>query len=117
MTVHVTGRASWQVKNAKAAYDGMARPAISFSLDEDGARLFGELTGDNIDRPLCILLNGLAVSAPLIRERISGNGLITGSFTPEETQRLADLLCEGALPARLKEEPVSLTIVGRVIVP
>lgn len=106
-----SGQTNWRVKTAQAAIDQVGRPAISFSLDRDGSRLFGQLTGGNIDRPLCILLNGQAVSAPLVHEPISGGVMITGSFTHQETERFARLLCEGPLPAPLKEEPVSVTLV------
>jgi len=86
--------------------------AVDFALDEKGGRLFGNLTYRNIGRPLCILLDGLAISAPNVESRITTSGQITGSFTQTEVADLVDKLNAGSLPARLIEQPISVKSIG-----
>jgi preprotein translocase subunit SecD len=77
-------------------------PAVSFVLDAQGARLFGDATTSNVGRQLAIVLDGYVQSAPVIREPITGgHGQISGRFTFEEAQDLANVLRNGALPAPL----------------
>lgn len=107
----IPGEAAWSVKDAGPSEDAFGRPTISFTLDEKGGELFGELTGTNIGRPLCILLDGIAVSAPTVQSRIHTRGIITARFTRQEARQMANTLRAGGLPARLMEEPVSVEIV------
>jgi preprotein translocase subunit SecD len=80
----------------------MEGPTVSFVLDAQGARLFGEATTSNVGRQLAIVLDGYVQSAPVIREPITqGHGQISGRFTFEEAQDLANVLRNGALPAPL----------------
>lgn len=75
-------------------------PYVSLTFDSKGARLFSQITGQNIRRRLAILLDGVVESAPVIRERIpSGRAQITGKFSVEEANDLAIVLRAGALPA------------------
>ncbi|MBN2139239.1 MAG: hypothetical protein JW720_15665 [Sedimentisphaerales bacterium] len=104
--------AGWLVKEAKTTADEFGRLAVDLTLDQRGAALFDELTGANIGRPLCILLDGSAMSAPVITSRIFGRVLITGRFTRKETERMVRILSAGGMPAHLVEEPVSVTVVG-----
>ncbi len=77
-------------------------PTVSFMLDAQGARLFGDATTANVGRQLAIVLDGYVQSAPVIREPITqGHGQISGRFTFEEAQDLANVLRNGALPAPL----------------
>jgi preprotein translocase subunit SecD len=77
-------------------------PAVSFVLDSRGARLFGDATTANVGRQLAIVLDGFVQSAPVVREPITqGHGQISGRFTFEEAQDLANVLRNGALPAPL----------------
>jgi len=78
------------------------QPAVSFVLDKEGARLFGEMTKNNIGRQLAIVLDDKVITAPVIRSVIDGGrGEISGSFTVAEANELALLLRAGALPAPL----------------
>ena len=80
----------------------MEGPTVNFVLDAQGARLFGDATTANVNRQLAIVLDGYVQSAPVIREPITGgHGQITGRFTFEEAQDLANVLRNGALPAPL----------------
>ena len=94
----VTGR---DLRTARASLDEFNQPAVSFSLNREGARKFGEVTGQNIGRSLAILLDGRVETAPTIEGRITDEGRISGSFTQEETADLALVLRSGALPASL----------------
>jgi preprotein translocase subunit SecD len=95
----VTGR---DLRTAKPSLDEVNRPAVSFSLNQDGARKFGKATGENIGRRLAIILDGRVQSAPVIEGRIFDEGRISGgSFTQQEVQDLSLVLRSGALPASL----------------
>jgi preprotein translocase subunit SecD len=77
--------------------------AVDFTLDARGTRQFGDITRANVGRNLAIVLDGNVSSAPTIREPITGGrGQITGRFTFEEAQDLANVLRNGALPAPLR---------------
>ena len=94
----VTGR---DLRNARPTLDENNRPAVSFSLNQDGARKFGQFTQANIGRQLGIVLDNRVQSAPVIQSRIDDEGRITGNFTNQEAQDLSLKLRSGALPANL----------------
>lgn len=78
------------------------QPVVSFVLDKEGARLFTEMTQNNIGRSLAIVLDDEVITAPVIRSVIAGGrGEISGAFTVAEANELALLLRAGALPAPL----------------
>ena len=94
------------LKNAYADVDqgystGRAGQAVvSFELDKQGARTFGRVTGDNIDRRLAIVLDNRVFMAPNIRSKIPhGRGVIEGMESMESAKDLAIVLRAGALPA------------------
>ncbi len=91
------------LKDAHAAFDQRTKePIITFRFDAVGARAFGEITSRNVGRPFAIVLDGKVLSAPVIREPITGgSGQIRGNFTVGETTVLAALLRSGSLPAPL----------------
>jgi len=92
----ITGR---DLRNARPSLDENGLPAFGFSLNQDGARRFGQLTEQNIGRQLAIILDNRVFSAPVIQSRITDEGQITGSFTQQEAQDLSLVLRSGALPA------------------
>jgi preprotein translocase subunit SecD len=95
----VTGR---DLRTAKPSLDEMNRPAVSFTLNPEGARKFGKATGDNIGRRLAIILDGRVQSSPVIEGRIYDQGRISGgNFTQQDVQDLSLVLRSGALPASL----------------
>ncbi len=80
-----------------------SEPYVSVEFNKTGARVFAELTEQNVGRRLAIILDGNVHSAPVIRERIpSGQAQITGGFTAEQATDLAIVLRAGALPAPVK---------------
>ena len=93
----VTGR---DLRNARPSLDEFNQPAVSFTLNREGARRFGDVTGQNIGRSLGILLDGRVTSAPTIESRITDEGRITG-LAQQEANDLALVLRSGALPASL----------------
>jgi preprotein translocase subunit SecD len=94
----VTGR---DLRNARPSLDQNNRPAVSFTLNSEGARKFSTITSQNIGRSLAIVLDGRVQSAPRIEGRIASDGQIFGSFTQEEVANLSLILRSGALPAEL----------------
>ena len=78
-------------------------PYVSLDFDARGARLFDQITAENVKKRLAIVLDDNVYSAPVIQERISGGkAQISGSFTPDEAADLAIVLRAGALPAPVK---------------
>lgn len=67
-------------------------PQIDFTLNNEGASLFGEITRENIGRQLAIVLDGELYSAPVIQGEIRGRGQISGDFTLKEAFELANVL-------------------------
>jgi SecD/SecF fusion protein len=75
---------------------------VNFEFDSAGARRFADITRANVGRPFAIVLDGKVISAPVIREPITGGrGQISGNFTTQSANDLAVLLRAGALPAPL----------------
>src|SRR5262249_8168560 len=75
--------------------------SVNFFLTASGSQKFGAATGANIGRHLAIILDNKVQSAPNIKDRITEQGVIEGSFTAEEANDLALVLRAGALPAGL----------------
>ncbi|MCY4601563.1 MAG: protein translocase subunit SecD [Acidobacteria bacterium] len=94
----VTGR---DLRNARPSLDEFNQPAVSFSFNREGARKFGDVTGQNIGRYLAIILDGRVHTAPVIQSRITDEGRINGTFSQEEAADLSLVLRSGALPASL----------------
>ncbi len=79
------------------------RPRISFTMKNDSAEKFKNITELNVNRRLAIVLDDIVQSAPNIKERIpNGQGIIEGNFTMETAKDLAIVLRAGALPAPVK---------------
>jgi preprotein translocase subunit SecD len=77
-------------------------PIVSFRFNTSGARKFATATLENVGQPFAIVLDNEVISAPVIREPITGgSGQISGSFTVQGANDLAILLRAGALPAPL----------------
>lgn len=91
-----------QLVDSQPSFDQNNRPAVSFRFDSSGARKFGDYTAANIGAPFAIVLDNEVISAPVIQSHIpGGSGIITGTFSVEESTQLAVLLRAGALPAEM----------------
>lgn len=81
---------------------GTKEPIASFRFNGRGTRRFAHVTEENIGKPFAIVLDGKVISAPVIREPITGgSGQISGNFTLEEANSVAMLLRAGSLPGHL----------------
>jgi preprotein translocase subunit SecD len=96
----ITGK---DLKTARKGQDSNGGPAVNFFLNADGAKLFEDATGAHIGEKLAIVLDDAVQSAPVIRGKISSEGIIEGNFTVEAADDLSLLLRSGALPASLNK--------------
>jgi len=89
--------------DARASQDNRTSEwVVNFTFDSVGTRRFSEITRANVGRPFAIVLDEKVITAPNIREPITGGrGQISGSFTVRTANDLAVLLRAGALPAPL----------------
>jgi preprotein translocase subunit SecD len=88
------------IQTAEVRIGDSGEPYVSVTFNSLGARVFGDITEQNVNKRLAIVLDGNVHSAPVIREKIpSGQAQITGGFTPDEARDLAIVLRAGALPA------------------
>jgi SecD/SecF fusion protein len=90
--------------DASASFDQRTNePIVQFRFDSEGARRFADITRRNVGKPFAIVLDDRILSAPVIREPITGgSGQISGSFTVESARDLSVLLRAGALPVPMK---------------
>jgi len=78
-------------------------PFISLQFNEEGAKIFEDLTTRNMGKMLAIYIDGVPLSTPVVQEKISGGkAQITGKFTVEEARNLVRNLNAGALPVPIK---------------
>jgi SecD/SecF fusion protein len=69
-------------------------------MTSDGASQWAQLTGQNVGKPIAIVLDGFVYSAPNVQNKIEGgSSVITGNFTIQEAQDLANVLKSGKVPA------------------
>ncbi len=102
------------LKSADVSYDNLGRPQIQFEMTPEGAKIFAQITRENIGKQLAITLDGVVQTAPRINSEIpSGSGVITGNYTVEEAKATATLLNAGALP--VKAEIVETRTVGATL--
>ena len=102
INTELTGR---YLKKATLEFDQNTRePKVGLQFDDTGTKLFAEITKANVGKVVAIYLDGAPISAPVVREEITGGtAQISGSFTPTEAKQLVGRLNSGALPV-----PISL---------
>ena len=101
-TAMVTGE---ELVDAQPSFNQNGQPSVSFRFNPGGARKFGNYTSDNVGSLFAIVLDNEVISAPQIREAITGgSGQITGNFSVQESSDLSILLRAGALPAPMRFE-------------
>lgn len=93
------------LKSAQLSFNQTTgEPIVNLNFNDEGAKLFEEITKANIGKTLAIYLDGAVISAPVVREAITGGqAQISGNFTPTEGRELVGRLNSGALPV-----PISL---------
>ena len=97
------------ITDARDEFDNFGHPCVSMSMNNEGARLWAQLTKQNVGKAIAIVLDGVVYSAPRVNGEISGgNSQITGNFTIEDTKDLANTLKSGRMPApaRIVQEEV-----------
>ncbi|MBR6440738.1 MAG: protein translocase subunit SecD [Bacteroidales bacterium] len=88
------------ITDARQDFSNNGGNEISMTMNNEGAREWKRITGDNIGRCVAIVLDDLVYSAPTVQNEISGGrSSITGQFTLEEAKDLANILKSGKLPA------------------
>jgi len=86
--------------DAHVGFDQNNRPLINFTLNAEGAEIFGDFTGKSVGKRLAVVLDGKVYSAPNINERIGGgSGQISGNYTVMEAKDLSIALRSGSLLA------------------
>jgi preprotein translocase subunit SecD len=91
-----------QLTDAKQSFDQDGRPDIDITFNTAGARRFGRVTQENVNKPFAIILDDKVLSAPNINEPIlGGRAQIMGSFTVQQAHDLAVSLSSGKLPVKL----------------
>lgn len=119
-----TGLTGKNLKDANVTFQGqgIGSPQISLIFDDEGTKLFAEITKRNVGKGVAIVLDGLPITdtngdgqidqldppyAPTIQQEIlGGQAVITGNYTVQEANALVKRLNEGALP-------VPITLVGQ----
>ncbi|PIS31132.1 protein translocase subunit SecD [Candidatus Saganbacteria bacterium CG08_land_8_20_14_0_20_45_16] len=99
------------LKGAYPGVDEYGNPVVDIEFNAEGAKLFADVTGRSVGKPLAIMLDKKVISAPNVREPIpSGRAQISGDFSIEEVQDMVIKLKAGALPIPVKA--VETRIVG-----
>jgi SecD/SecF fusion protein len=104
------------VEEARQDYDELGKPAIKMVMTNAGAKIWARMTGKNVGRPIAIALDNIVYSAPNVNGAIEGgNSEISGKFTVEEAQDLANILKSGKLdaPAKIVAEQVVGPTLGK----
>jgi len=86
-------------------------PLIGIQFNDEGSKIFEEITTRNVGKILAIYIDDVAISTPVVNEAIAGGSAqITGEFTVDEAKELARNLNAGALPVPI--ELISQQTVG-----
>ncbi len=102
-TVYHTVMTGADLKEANVQTDSFGKPAVGFTLSDNGTQIFGDYTSSHVNQYLGIVLDKTVISAPVVNTPITdGQGIIQGSFTAEEANKLAVQLSYGALPVPVK---------------
>src|SRR5215213_6881646 len=91
------------LEEAHVQADASGKPAVGFTLTTEGGKIFSDYTTTHQGQYLGIVLDKTVISAPVVNTPITdGQGIIQGSFTAEEANKLAIQLSYGALPVPVK---------------
>lgn len=115
------------LKNSQVTFDQTSfKPTIQLQFNDEGAKLFEEITERNIQKPLAIFLDGMSIVdtdgdgkitasdlyAPIVQDKISGGkAVITGEMSTQKANEIVRRLNSGALPVKIGD-PISQTTVG-----
>lgn len=95
-----TGLTGAQFVHADTEFTQLAQPYVTIQFNDEGAKLFEQITERNVGQPVAIFVGGKLISSPKVNEKISGGkAQITGNYTLDEASNLARDLNTGAIPA------------------
>jgi protein-export membrane protein SecD len=99
-----TGLTGKQLKSAMLTFNPQTNePEVALEFNEEGTKLFSQITSRNVGKPVAIFLDNYPISIPVVKEPItSGKAVITGKFNLKEAKKLAERLSAGALPVPIK---------------
>lgn len=101
-----TGLTGKYLKKSQVVFNEQGQAEVSLQFDEEGSRLFADITKENIGKSVAIYLDGAPISIPVVNSVITGGqAVIQGNFTPVEAKTLVGRLNSGALP-------VPITLIG-----
>ncbi len=99
------------VTSASSEYDNMQGNMVNMKMNDRGAQEWATITRNNIGRPIAIVLDEHVYSFPNVNNEITGgSSQITGNFTPEEANDLANVLKSGKMSAKVNV--VSNNVIG-----
>jgi SecD/SecF fusion protein len=104
------------ITDARQTLDQTSRPAVSMQMNADGARKWRKLTSESIGRRIAVVLDDYVYTAPVVNGEIpNGQSEISGNFTIQEAQDLANILKSGSLPAptQIVEESIIGPTLGK----
>lgn len=103
-----TGLTGKYLKKSNVDYHpATLEPVVSLEFNEEGAKIFAQLTEKYLNQPLAIVLDGNIISSPVVKEVIKdGKAQISGNFSLKEAKLLSRRLNEGTLP-------VAVSLVGQ----
>ena len=110
-----TGLTGEQLKRATVTFEPSTQaPQVLLEFNDQGAEMFGTITGSNLGKRIAIFLDGEAISTPVVQSQItSGQAVISGQFTIQDAKLLAQRLNAGALPVPI--ELISQQTVGATL--
>ncbi len=97
---NLTGK---DLQNATTVFDqNTGVPQVQLTFTSEGAKKFADITSRNVNKVVAIVLDNVVVEAPRVNQAIlTGNAVITGSFTTDQAKALSIELQAGALPVSL----------------
>ena len=99
-STQLTGR---YLKSAQVEFDQNNQPIVGITFNDEGKKLFADMTSANIGKTIAIFLDGHPISTPVVQTAITdGKAIITGRFTPVQARSLAQDLKFGALPVPIE---------------
>ena len=100
VATNLTGR---YLKKASLSFaENLGEPEISLEFNDNGAKIFEEITARNVGEPVAIFLDGAPISIPVVQEKITGGkAQITGKFSVDEARQLVRRFNAGALPVAI----------------
>ena len=99
------------ITDASSEFDNMQGQVVSMTMNDEGARSWARITQQNLNKQIAIVLDDQVYSFPNVNSVIEGGrSQITGNFTVEEANDLANVLKSGKMVARVNVE--SLSVIG-----